>query len=99
MHKVRHHQVTVLASLIVLRSAGMARRLQASLPGLSIPAIVVEELDKAADPVQKGIALAGRIIRDLKGLCQGVHLITIGQERHIPQILQEAELGDRHSLL
>ena len=73
--------------------------LQASLPGLSIPAIVVEELDKAADPVQKGIALAGRIIRDLKGLCQGVHLITIGQERHIPQILQEAELGDRRSLL
>lgn len=99
MHKVRHHQVTVLASLIVLRSAGMARRLQASLPGLSIPAIVVEELDKAADPVQKGIALAGRISRDLKGLCQGVHLITIGQERHIPQILQEAELGDRRSLL
>jgi 5,10-methylenetetrahydrofolate reductase len=95
MHEVRHHQVAVLASLIVLRSGGMARRLQASLPGLSIPATVIEELDKAAHQAQTGIALAGRIIRDLKGLCQGVHLITIGQERHIPQILQEAGLRER----
>jgi 5,10-methylenetetrahydrofolate reductase len=82
----------VLASLIVLRSGGMARRLQASLPGLVIPVTVIEELDKAADPAQTGIALTGRIIRDLRDLCQGVHLITIGQERHIPQILQEAGL-------
>jgi 5,10-methylenetetrahydrofolate reductase len=92
MHEVRHHKVAVLASLIVLRSSGMARRLQASLPGLSIPAGVIEELDKAASPAQTGIALAGRLIRDLQGLCQGVHLITIGQERSIPQILQEAGL-------
>jgi len=92
MHEVRHHQVAVLASLIVLRSGGMARRLQASLPGLSIPAAVIEELDKAADPAQKGMELASRIIQDLRELCQGVHLITIGQERHILQILQEAGL-------
>jgi methylenetetrahydrofolate reductase (NADPH) len=91
-HEVRHHQVAVLASIIVLRSGGMARRLQGSLPGLSIPATVIEELDKAADPAQKGIELTGRIIRDLKELCQGVHLITIGRERHIPYILQEAGL-------
>jgi methylenetetrahydrofolate reductase (NADPH) len=70
----------------------MARRLQASLPGLSIPASVIEALDKAADPAQQGIALAGRIIRDLQGLCQGGHLITIGQERYLPRILQEAGL-------
>src|SRR5262245_29010527 len=99
MYEVRHDKVAVLASLIVLRSAGMARRLQASLPGLSIPAPVIEELDKATNPVQTGIALAGRLIRDLQELCQGVHLITIGQERHIPQLLQEAGLGDRCSLL
>jgi 5,10-methylenetetrahydrofolate reductase len=92
LHTVRHHQVPVLASCIVLRSGGMARRLQASLPGLSIPAAVIEELDKAADPTQKGIEVAGRIIRDLKALGQGVHLIAIGQEHRIPQILQEAGL-------
>jgi 5,10-methylenetetrahydrofolate reductase len=92
MHEVRQYGVTVLASIIVLRSGGMARRLQASLPGLSIPAAVIEALDKAADPAQTGIALAGQIIRDLKALCQGVHLITIGQERRIPEILREAGL-------
>jgi len=99
MYEVRHDKVAVLASLIVLRSGGMARRLQASLPGLSIPATVIEELYKAADPVLKGIELTGRIIRELKGLCQGVHLITIRQERHIPRLLQEAGLGDRRGVL
>jgi 5,10-methylenetetrahydrofolate reductase len=92
MHEVRQHQVAMLATIIVLRSAGMARRLHGSLPGLSIPAAVIEELDKAANPAQKGIEQAGRIIRDLKDRCQGVHLITIGQEHRIPQILQEAGL-------
>src|SRR5438128_2665700 len=68
MHEVQHHKVAVLASIILLRSGGMARRLQGSLPGLSIPATVVEDFDKAADKVQKVIELNGLIIRDLKGL-------------------------------
>src|SRR5215470_3683162 len=68
MHEVQQHKVAVLTSIIVLRSAGMARRLQASLPGLAIPASVIEALDKAADPTQTGIALTGCIIRDLKEL-------------------------------
>lgn len=92
MHAARQHQVPVLASHIVLRSAGMARRLQSALPGLSIPVTVIEELAQAVNPEQKGVELAGRIIRDLKDLCQGVHLITIGQEHRIPHILQEAGL-------
>jgi 5,10-methylenetetrahydrofolate reductase len=92
MHTVRHYQVTILASCIVLRSGDMARRLQASLPGLAIPTTLIEELDRATNPAQKGIELAGRIIKELKDMCQGVHLITIGQERRIPQILQEAGL-------
>jgi methylenetetrahydrofolate reductase (NADPH) len=90
MQAVRQHQVAVLASLIVLRSGNMARRLHGSLPGLSIPPAVIDELDRASDPARQGLDIASRIIRDLRGLCQGVHLITIGQDRHIPQILQQA---------
>jgi methylenetetrahydrofolate reductase (NADPH) len=92
MDDVRHHDVTILASIIVLRSGNMARRLHQSLPGISIPDQVIAELDQAVNPVQTGIALAGRIVRELKKLCQGVHLIAVGHERHIPQILQQAGL-------
>jgi 5,10-methylenetetrahydrofolate reductase len=95
MQTVRQHRVAVLASIIVLRSGAMARRLHGSLPGLTIPDAVIEELDKASDPAQQGLAIAGRIIREIKEMCQGVHLITIGQERHIPQILAEAGLLER----
>lgn len=95
MHTVRQHRVAVLASIIVLRSGTMARRLHGSLPGLTIPDAVIEELDKASDPAQQGLVIAGRIVREIKEMCQGVHLITIGQERHIPQLLAEAGLLER----
>lgn len=92
MQQVRQHRVAILASFILLRSGAMARRLHGSLPGISIPSSVIDELDNAAKPAQKGLEIASRIIRDLRDLCQGVHLITIGQERHIPQILRDAGL-------
>ena len=95
MRQVHQPQVAILASIIVLRSARMARRLHGSLPGLSIPHTVIEALDKATNPMQTGIELAGQLIQDLKDLCQGVHLITIGQEHSIPQILQKAQLASR----
>jgi methylenetetrahydrofolate reductase (NADPH) len=97
MQAVRQYRVAILASLIVLRSGNMARRLHGSLPGLSIPQAVIDELDRASNPVQQGLDIASRLIRDLQGMCEGVHLITIGQERHIPQILQQASMvaGER----
>jgi methylenetetrahydrofolate reductase (NADPH) len=97
MQAVRQYRVAILASLIVLRSGNMARRLHGSLPGLSIPQAVIDELDRASNPVQQGLDIASRLIRDLQGMCEGVHLITIGQERHIPQILQQAGMvaGER----
>jgi 5,10-methylenetetrahydrofolate reductase len=43
-------------------------------------------------PLRRHGPPAARVIQDLKELCHGAHLITIGQERRIPQILQEAGL-------
>jgi 5,10-methylenetetrahydrofolate reductase len=92
MQDVRQHQVAILAGLIVLRSGNMARRLHGSLPGISIPAAVIDELDRASDPVQTGLDIASRLIRDLQGVCQGVHIMTLGHNHRIPQILQRAGL-------
>jgi 5,10-methylenetetrahydrofolate reductase len=70
----------------------MARRLHGSLPGISIPSAVIDELDQASDPIQTGLDIASRLIRDLRGICEGVHIMTLGHNRHIPQILQRAGL-------
>ena len=86
-------KVSILASCIVLRSANMARRLN-TVPGISIPEHLIKEMEDAADPARQGIAIAGRIIRELKSLAHGIHLIAIGQESRIPEILDEAGLSN-----
>ena len=72
----------------------MARRMNA-VPGICIPAPLIREMDAATDPAQQGIAIAGRVIKELRSLAHGVHVIAIGQESRIPEILQEAGLSSR----
>ena len=57
MDNVRHHDVTILASIIVLRSGNMARRLHQSFPGLSIPDHVIAELDGRRTRCRRGLPL------------------------------------------
>ena len=94
MQEVQDDKVSILASCIVLRSANMARRMN-TVPGISIPEPLIQEMEDAADPARQGIAIAGRIIRELRNLAHGVHLIAIGQENRIPEILDEAGLSGR----
>ncbi len=37
--------------------------------------------------------IAARMIKDLKGVCPGVHSMAIGREEKIPEILSQAGIG------
>ena len=85
--------VELLACLHHANSAGdMARRLNATLPGVSVPEGLVAELDGAEDRAAKSVEIAGRIIGELRDVCQGVHIMAIGWEARIPAILQAAAI-------
>ena len=87
---VRPLGVPVLAGLIVLKSGDMARILNHRLPGVHVPDAIIDEMDGAEDKAQKGIEIAGRIVRDVRGLCNGVHIMALGWERRIPRVLEAA---------
>ncbi|MCS7207172.1 MAG: methylenetetrahydrofolate reductase [Dehalococcoidia bacterium] len=93
MKRVEHYRLPFLAGIIVLKSAAMARNLNQNLPGVFIPEPLIAELEKAPDRTAASIALAARIIRAVRPLCQGVHIMAIGWERHIPSILAQAGLA------
>jgi 5,10-methylenetetrahydrofolate reductase len=82
--------VPVIACHIVLKSGDMARRINRTLPGVSIPDALVAELDAALDPVATSIAISGRVLSGLKDLCQGLHVIAAGWESRLPAILEAA---------
>jgi methylenetetrahydrofolate reductase (NADPH) len=81
MEIARKLPVYILAGLIPLRSARMARFLNEKVPGIHVPAAMIERLDKTSDPVGSGLAIAVELVEGLKELCQGIHLMVLGKEK------------------
>jgi len=92
MNQVKHLNVPVMVGIVLLKSAGMARFMNKNVAGVHVPESLIEEMDEAEDRVAKSIEIAARLIREMKDLCQGVHIMPIGWERHVPAVLEAAGL-------
>ncbi len=84
--------IPLLAGVIPLKSAKMAAWLNATVPGIHVPAETLEELLRAGPDGEaaKGIEIAAKTIRRLRNICAGVHIMAIGWEMKIPEILHAA---------
>ncbi len=90
MNEARGFNVPILAGLIVLKSANMARNLNANLPGVFVPDAIISDLDSAESRARQSVEISARIIRDIRDMCDGVHIMAIGWEARVPQILEAA---------
>lgn len=92
----RQFPVKVLAGIVLLSSARMARYMNANVPGIHVPEPVIQELASAPKgmALRRGMEIAARTIRAIKeeGLCDGVHVMAIGREELVPEILEMAGL-------
>ena len=93
METARGFGVPVLAGMIVLKSARMARFLNDKLPGVSVPQSIIAEMDSARDRPAAGVQIAARLIREVRDMCDGTHIMAIGWESRIPAILAAADLA------
>jgi 5,10-methylenetetrahydrofolate reductase len=86
----------ILAGVVLLVSAGMGKFMNKNVAGIFVPDNLIAEMESVPKPDQlkKGIEIAGRMIRTIKEekICHGVHIMAIGKEGSVPQILKEAEL-------
>jgi 5,10-methylenetetrahydrofolate reductase len=85
--------VPVMLGLVLLKSVGMARYMNKNVAGVNVPDSIIDEMKKTDNKVATSIEIAARIIRQTREMCQGVHLMTMGWERHVPAILQEAGIN------
>jgi len=96
MDYARPFGVRVLAGIILLTSAPMARFMNKNIAGVSVPQPLIDELAAApkGKALSKGIEIAGRMIRRIKeeALCDGVHIMAIGKEETVPDIMAAAGL-------
>ena len=80
----------ILAGILLLKSARMAHFLNNNVPGVNVPQDLIEELEGSTDELEKGIEIASRQLRELKGFCHGAHIMAIGQEESVPRIVDLA---------
>jgi len=94
MEYARKFPVKILAGLVLLTSARMAKYMTDNVPGIFVPQKLIDELAAApkGEALNKGIEIAGRMIAELKKdeLCDGVHIMAIGKEERVPDILNAA---------
>lgn len=88
---VKPKGVAILGGIIPLKSAKMAAWLNEKLPGVHVPQALRRQLEQASGPaaeLETGIETAARTIRDMAEFCDGVHVMALGWEAHIPAMLR-----------
>ena len=88
MNAAQRLNVPILAGLIILKSANMARNLNANLPGVHVPDDIITAMESADNRQDESVQISARIINEIKHMCSGAHIMAIGWESRIPQILQ-----------
>jgi 5,10-methylenetetrahydrofolate reductase len=93
---VRPDGVAILAGIIPLKSEKSGPWLNANLPGVVVPADILDAMDRAAKAGvarERGIEIAAAVVAEMKGICQGVHVMAIGLEADVPEILRLANVS------
>lgn len=89
---VKDFNTVILAGIVLLKSAGMARYMNKNVSGVFVPDNLIKEMEEAEKKGEKSIEIAARLINELKPLCQGVHVMPIGWDKKVPLVLNKAGL-------
>jgi methylenetetrahydrofolate reductase (NADPH) len=92
MKRVEGFNTKVLGGIILLKSVGMARYMNKNVAGVFVPEPLIQELKEAEDKARVSMNIAVRLIKGMKDLCHGVHIMALGWESKIPPILDEVGL-------
>ena len=90
--RAERFKVPILAGIIPLKSAGMARFMNRNVSGVFVPDELINKMATAEDKVKTGLQIAADLIKELKGMCQGIHIMAIGWETKVPALLDLARL-------
>jgi methylenetetrahydrofolate reductase (NADPH) len=92
----------ILAGITPMKSVGMARYMQAKVPGMDVPDEIIKRLQGApkGQKGEEGIKIACEQIEEFKEMegVHGVHLMAIEWEHRVPEIAERAKLVPRPSL-
>ncbi len=92
LNKTKHLKATIMAGIVLLKSAGMARYMNKNVAGVFVPDNLIKEMETAQDKPAKSVEIASRLIKELRPLCRGIHIMPIGWDKVVPKVLDAASL-------
>lgn len=93
MERLGDCPIPILAGIVVLKSPMMAKYMNANVAGVTVPEHMIEALADKETRVAKSIEMHSKLIAELKPLCQGIHMMPLGWDKHVPAILDGAGIG------
>ena len=94
-----HERCAILAGVIPLKSAGMAKHMKKNVPGMDVPDSLIERLSGVPKEKQaeEGIKICVEMIQQLKEVkgVRGVHIMAIEWEQKVAEIAKAAGLLPR----
>lgn len=87
--------VPILCGIILLKSAGMARFMNENVAGVNVPDSLIERITgvKKEDRPKVSLEIAAELIREIRPMCQGVHIMALGWDKYIPELLELSGLN------
>jgi len=94
LESAAHLKTKILAGIVLLKSAAMAKYMNENVSGVHVPDALIQEIQSVAkeDRKKKSVEIAVRLIKELKPLSSGIHLMPLGWDTLVPQILDAAKV-------
>ncbi|MBR2832272.1 MAG: methylenetetrahydrofolate reductase, partial [Oscillospiraceae bacterium] len=93
MEKAKQFGKPVQLGIIIPKGAAMCKYMNKNVAGIHVPDDMIEELAADKEKAKAGITgveIAARIIKECKPYCQGVHIMAMGWESKVPELLKLA---------
>jgi len=89
MNRASRLGAPVLCGIVIIKSPAMAKYMNSSVPGVFVPEPMVKLLSEASkeDRPRVSIEMMAKFIKEIKPMCQGLHIMAMGWEKYVPQLL------------
>jgi len=89
-----HLKTAIIAGIVLLKSAGMAKFMNANVAGVFVPDELIKEMASTAkeDLKKKSAQIAVRLVNQMKDMCQGVHFMPLGWDKVVVDALNQLNL-------
>lgn len=88
--KLKGERIKIIAGIIPLKSEKNARFLNLNIAGIKIPEGIIDRMRSAKNPEALGMEIAANLIDELRGMCDGVHIMPIGNHENTRKMLEIA---------